>query len=70
MDRLLELISNLFDIDKEDLGMDTKREELDEWDSLAHIQLILELESEYDIKIPFEEVVEINSIKDILKYIE
>ena len=66
MDRLLELISNLFDIDKEDLGMDTKREELDEWDSLAHIQLILELESEYDIKIPFEEVVEINSIKDIL----
>lgn len=70
MNKILDIISDILDIEKDSLSMETKRIDLKEWDSLAHIQIIMELESEFNIKIPFEEVLEINVIKDLVKYIK
>jgi len=40
------------------------------WDSLTHLQLIAEIESEFKIKFTFEEVMMFNSVADILSTIE
>lgn len=70
MDEILKIISEILDVEKLSINQDTKRLDLEEWDSLAHIQIVMELESRFNIKIPFEEVIEINEIRDIVKYIK
>ncbi|MEE9543365.1 MAG: acyl carrier protein [Thermodesulfobacteriota bacterium] len=49
-------------------------EEIEEWDSLTHIKLVMELESEFDINIEPDEILPLYSnfstISDFLKKIE
>ena len=45
---------------------DTVMEDLEEWDSLAHVMIIGQLE-ELGISIDLEEAVEITSVKEILE---
>ena len=40
-----------------------------EWDSLAHVRLILELEKESKIKVRNDQIGELNSIKKLIKHI-
>ena len=39
-------------------------------DSLDLVELVMALEEEFDIEIPDEEIGEINSVKDVIKYVE
>jgi len=67
-DKILEIASIVFDLDKVYLNINMSRDEIPEWDSLAHIQLISEIESVFNIKIPIEDFWKINSLNQILKY--
>lgn len=42
-------------------------EDLEEWDSLAHVMLIGELESRLGVIIPLDEAVEITSVKELFR---
>ena len=42
-------------------------EDLEEWDSLAHVMLIGELETRLSISIPLDEAVEITSVQEIFE---
>lgn len=46
------------------------RNQLDNWDSLKHLELILLLEEEFNIRLSAEQVVNMNSLDDIVKRIE
>jgi len=67
-EEILEIAKRVLETDKVDLF--ANRENIDEWDSLAHLQIISEVEDKFDISIPFEEVPDIKSLSDFLKYIE
>lgn len=45
---------------------DTTMDDIEEWDSLAHVMLIGELEEKLGISIPLDEAVEITTVKEIL----
>lgn len=47
-----------------------KREELANWDSLKHMELILRLEEQFGVRFSIREVAEIQSLDDIAKIIE
>lgn len=70
MEKLIDIIAEVLYIDKSTLTAESNRESIEEWDSLAHIQIVAELEDVFEIKIPFEEIMSINKISDFLKYIE
>ncbi|MEI7661270.1 MAG: acyl carrier protein [Bacteroidota bacterium] len=42
----------------------------EQWDSMNHLNLVVELESEFDISLEPEEIAEMKSLDDILKLIE
>lgn len=46
---------------------ETTMEDLEQWDSLAHVMLIGELESRLGISIPLEEAIEITTAREILE---
>ncbi|HQL35247.1 MAG TPA: acyl carrier protein [Bacillota bacterium] len=69
-DKLMDLIAEALEIDKSRLSLDTRKSELEEWDSLAHLMILSMVESELNIRIPFEKANEINKIGDFLQYVK
>ncbi|MCQ6559704.1 acyl carrier protein [Paenibacillus mendelii] len=47
-----------------------RRNELANWDSLKHMELILRLEEQFHIRFSIKEVADIQSLNDIVKIIE
>ncbi|WP_310550697.1 acyl carrier protein [Paenibacillus glufosinatiresistens] len=68
-EQLLKLFSEVLEVKENDLKLSTKPEEISEWDSLATVQLIAEIEETFKCKIPFEEIENIKAIEDFLKFI-
>ena len=68
-EKIIQLASEILNAPQSELTIDSSMDTVDNWDSLAHIQLIAEIEDEFKISIPFEDVAEITSLKDFLKYI-
>lgn len=64
---LLETVNEILKI--EDCTLNTNRKETESWDSLAHVMLIAEIESKFNISIPFEEIGNIEKVNDFFKYI-
>lgn len=64
--KLLEIAKNFFE--ENDITIDTRREEVEGWDSLAHVMLISAVAEDLGIKVPIEESEKIKCLKDVLKY--
>ena len=68
-ERVKEILEVLFEhkiTNPDEVTMDT--EEL--WDSLKHLELIVTLEEEFDVKIPQNEIPELNSMDIIIDKIK
>ena len=65
--KLEELLKKVFKIKKINLG--SSIEDISEWDSLTHTQLILAIEKEFKIEIRFGDVMIMTSIPIIKKKI-
>ena len=50
-----------------DVSLDSIRENVDQWDSLKHIEVIFALEDELDMQFPEEEMAELNSVIRIVE---
>lgn len=49
---------------------DGKRSDIENWDSLKHMELILRLEEEFQMRFSIAQVGAIESVNDIIDYIE
>ena len=66
--KFLDIVASILRVNREEINMDLKKDDLQSWDSLAHIALVAELEEELNIEIPIEDVPNINSLCDFQKY--
>ena len=62
MEKLIELMADVLNLDKESISLETTRENIPAWDSLNHIRLVAEVEEQLNIKIPFEKVPDIKKL--------
>ncbi len=69
-EKLQEIIAAQFDRDPDDITMDTDVQEDFGADSLDIVDLLMSIEDEFDIAIPDEEVTEMKTVSDLVKYIE
>ena len=68
--RCAKLMAAVMEVDPEVINDDTSPENLDQWDSLSHVQLVLALEKEFKISITPEEGIEhFTSFKNITQYL-
>ena len=70
MNKFIEFVSNIFEVDPSELSEDTAFGQHEEWDSLMHIRLVMEIEDEYNIEIPIDDVPNIKTLKDFYQYIQ
>jgi acyl carrier protein len=54
--KIKEVMSAVFEIPIESISDDSSYDNIENWDSLRHLNLILALEEEFEVSIPDEEV--------------
>lgn len=66
-ERMLALIGEILQVPEGTINEATRMEDVEEWDSLAHVMLIGELEERLGISIPLEQAAEIASVAELFK---
>ena len=61
------LIEELLKLPPGTITPDTQIADVEEWDSLAHVMIIGELEEKLGVNIPLEDAVEITSVRELLE---
>ena len=69
-DKLLKLLSDVFEIKAIEITIDLVKDDIDSWDSLKQMDLVLSIENSYDITLEMEEIVKMSSVKSIVEIIE
>ena len=64
-----ELMSKLFSIEIETISNNAIQKEISKWDSLQHLNLIVEIEDKYDISIDPEDISAMISIDKIVEIV-
>lgn len=64
-EKIIRLMEEIFQVPAGTVTADTRMEDLEQWDSLAHVMLIGELDNRLGIAIPLDEAVEISSVREI-----
>lgn len=66
LDLIRNIISEKISIPESEIDLDSKIEDFDSWDSMQHLAIIMEVESRLDCSIPFDKVVELKSVQDLV----
>lgn len=69
-EKISELLADKFDVDAATLTMETSIKDDLNADSLDIVELMMDLEENFGIKIADEEAMQMSTIGDIVKYVE
>lgn len=68
--KLEEIFKDVFDLDVIELNDDVVADDIEEWDSLSHIQLIMGIEEEFNIELSAREVKELADVGEMVSCIQ
>ena len=66
-DRVFKIVSQVFDVPLEQINEDSSPDNIENWDSLQHMNLILALEEEFNTTFLDEEIVVMLSVGIIIE---
>lgn len=70
LERVNEIFRDVFDDESIEVFENTTAEDVEDWDSLMHITLISEIESEFGFKFQMKDVVGMANVGEMLDIIE
>jgi|TARA_B100000780_G_scaffold73575_1_gene49381 acyl carrier protein len=65
---IYQILAKNLRIPEKSINLETDTANTPEWDSLAHVRIILDLENESKIKVRNDQIGELNSIKKLIKH--
>lgn len=69
MEKFLGFIAEIMGVEVSEISMDTRYRE-GKWDSLMMLNLVMELEAEYGVSIPIEELGKVTTLADLYSFIK
>jgi acyl carrier protein len=66
-ERIIELVSSIMDVPAESLTEDSSPANVESWDSLKHMNLVLALEEEFGIRLNDERIMKMVSVGAIVE---
>ena len=64
-----KVMASVFLVDENEISDDISQSNFEKWESLQHLMLIVEIESEFGVSFEPEEIVEMTSLELIEKYL-
>lgn len=68
--RLIKIITEVFEIKESEIHPGLSKDDVSNWDSLKHMDLVVSLESEFNIELEIEDIIKLVTIKDIIEVVE
>ncbi|MDQ1351745.1 MAG: hypothetical protein QG657_2050 [Acidobacteriota bacterium] len=68
--RLEKVIRGVFPIEAETIDENWTSDDIPDWDSVGHLNLIMAIQKEFNIKIEIEEMFEVEKLGDIIKILQ
>ena len=66
-EEIISLIEELLRVPAGTITVDTQIADVEEWDSLAHVMIIGELETQLSVSIPLDDAIELTSVQELLE---
>lgn len=70
LDRIQDIMRDLFDEDDLTISPGTTAEDVEDWDSMNHVRLIVEIERDFGIELPITEVNRLKNVGELIALIE
>jgi len=70
LEQVIFIVSKNIKVPEKDININSKSSDFYQWDSLAQVNIILEIEKKTNIDIGSSKMGELTSIKSILNYLE
>ena len=70
LDTVRDLIALTFGVPVDQISPDTVPADIDDWDSVGHLNLMLALEDTFDIRLDVDDIAQLDSVAAILAYLE
>ena len=68
--RLKTMMANLFRCEPGEISDTTGPGDIAGWDSLGHVSLMSEIESEFGLHVPVEDALDVTSVDDLVQILE
>jgi acyl carrier protein len=68
--QLRELMIDVFDVDDLEITPATTAEDIEEWDSLSHVRLIVAVERKFGFRFKTSEIEDLKSVGDLVALIQ
>ena len=65
-ERVCRLIGDQFNVPPESISRETTALDIDGWDSVTHVYLMLEIERRFGVKIPDDRVFNLDNVGDLI----
>ncbi len=65
--KIKKILEEVLDVE---INENISSENCEDWDSMNQVNIVLELQDEFGIKIPMDDVMKLNSYSNILEYIK
>jgi acyl carrier protein len=69
-EKVVDIMKDVFDRDDIEPTETTSAEDIEEWDSLSHVRLMISVEKAFKIKFRNEEIAEMKNLGDLLTSIQ
>ncbi len=69
-EKLFQVFQRVFDLPSQRLTVEMTKDDIDSWDSIGHLQLVMNIEADFGIKFKTEEISGIKSFEDCVRLIE
>lgn len=70
LSEIQDIMRDVFDVDDLVISENTTAEDVEEWDSLSHIRLIVAIEREFGFKFKNSEIESLKNVGDLIKLIQ
>ncbi len=70
LEKVINIIANQTSSDIDDLGINSSMENVDGWDSVTYVEIILSLEEEFQIEFTSLESASLNNVASILEILD
>tara|TARA_B100000900_G_C20546768_1_gene702916 strand:+ start:1012 stop:1248 length:237 start_codon:yes stop_codon:yes gene_type:complete len=70
LDFMKSVFEESLDIDASNLTLDSKYEEVENWDSLGHVRIVGEIEDKLDIEFDIEDIIGQDTVQKLIEMVK
>ena len=66
---IIEIFNDILDLEEGQLTPESSPLDIDEWDSMANVNIIVALEEEFKIKLKLEDIQDVKTVNDFINLV-